>query len=292
MNIRILFIVLTISLISVVMGQSNTIDLQGHRGCRGLMPENTIPAMIKALTIGVTTLEMDVVITKDKQVVLSHEAHMNPEIATSPENSTTSDIYKMDYVEVKKWDVGLKRHQRFPNQMKIPAYKPLLSELIDSVENYIKLNNLPKVRYNIETKIDPKGDGILHPDPTEFVSLVMEVIKKKHIGNRTTIQSFDPRTLRILNDRPEGIRLSFLVEKKQSGEFSTWIQRLGFKPDVISPEFSLVTPELIDFFHKQGVRVIVWTVNELPDLFRMAELGVDGIISDYPDRFDVLPADR
>ncbi|HLF45012.1 MAG TPA: glycerophosphodiester phosphodiesterase family protein, partial [Chitinophagaceae bacterium] len=146
-------------------------DIQGHRGCRGLMPENTIAAMYKAIDLGVTTLEMDVVITKDNKVIVSHEPWMEKEITTRPDGtyilstfeSMQLNIYKMDYEEVKTYDVGMKPHPRFPKQHKLKAIKPLLSDLIDSVEHYLSKNNLPKVQYNIETKSLPAGDIKFHP---------------------------------------------------------------------------------------------------------------------------------
>ncbi|MFM7223336.1 MAG: glycerophosphodiester phosphodiesterase family protein [Bacteroidota bacterium] len=292
MIIRILCIFFQLGMMNTLVGQSAALDLQGHRGCRGLMPENTIPAMLEALRIGVTTLEMDVVITRDKRVVLSHEPFMNPDIATPLSADALNNIYQLTYDQVRQWDVGLKPHPRFPQQTKMAVHKPLLSDVIDAVEHYVQEHHLPPVHYNIETKIDPKNDDVFHPKPGEFVALLMEVVQKKTIANRTIIQSFDPRTLRLLKQRPGGIRISYLVERKSSGDPSTWIAQLGFKPDIISPEFSLVDADLIGMFHEQGVKVIVWTVNQIPDLFRMHALGVDGIISDYPDRFDVLPRDR
>src|SRR5580765_1503590 len=137
--------------------QKPAFDVEGHRGCRGLMPENTIPAMLKAIDLGVTTLEMDVVITKDNKVVVSHEPWFETEITTKPDGSFVNpveamqlNIYQMSYDEVLKYDVGMKPHPRFPQQQKMKVVKPLLSDLIDSVEAYLVKKNLPKVRYNIE----------------------------------------------------------------------------------------------------------------------------------------------
>jgi glycerophosphoryl diester phosphodiesterase len=157
------------------------------------MPENTIEAMLEAIRWGVTTLEMDVVITKDKQVVLSHEPFMNLEIATLPEgvnnsgNSKAFNIFQMTYEEVKTWDVGSKFNPRFPDQRKMKVHKPLLKELIEAVESYTKANKLPQVAYNIETKMSPDTDELFHPGPVEFVDLLSKVIIDAGIANRTTI---------------------------------------------------------------------------------------------------------
>jgi len=274
--------------------QSGTIDLQGHRGSRGLMPENTIEAMLEAIKWGVTTLEMDVVITKDKQVVLSHEPFMNLEIATPPNginrssSSKAFNIYQMSYEEVKNWDVGSKFNPKFPEQRKMKVHKPLLKDLIDAVESYIKDNNLPQVAYNIETKISPDTDDLFHPNPIVFVDLLSKVIIDAGIEKRTTIQSFDPRSLVELHKRNAPFTLSYLIEASQKTNASEVIALLGFKPDIISPAYSMVDTLFVQDFHQQQIKVIVWTVNQEADIKNMAALGVDGIISDYPNRFAVL----
>jgi glycerophosphoryl diester phosphodiesterase len=274
--------------------QSAKIDLQGHRGSRGLMPENTIEAMLEAIKWGVTTLEMDVVITKDKQVVLSHEPYMNLEIASPPEgiinkaNSKAFNIYQMNYDEVKTWDVGSKFNPRFPDQRKMKVYKPLLKDLIETIETYLKDNNLPQVAYNIETKMSPETDKLFHPGPKEFVDLLSKVVIDAGIANRTTIQSFDSRSLIELHKRNAPFQLSYLIEATQKISASEVIASLGFKPDVISPAFSMVDASFVQDFHQQKMKITVWTVNQEADIIKMAALGVDGIISDYPNQFAVL----
>jgi len=287
------------SLISMIFlpnlhAQSAKIDLQGHRGSRGLMPENSIEAMLEAIRWGVTTLEMDVVITKDKQVVLSHEPFMNIEIATLPvgvnnnENSKAFNIFQMTYEEVKTWDVGSKFNPRFPDQRKMKVHKPLLKELIEAVESYTKANKLPQVAYNIETKMSPDTDELFHPGPVEFVDLLSKVIIDAGIANRTTIQSFDPRSLIELHKRKTPFQLSYLIEATSKTTSAQVLARLGFKPDIISPEYSMVDASFVQDFHQQKMKIIVWTVNQEADIKKMAALGVDGIISDYPNRFAVL----
>jgi glycerophosphoryl diester phosphodiesterase len=274
--------------------QSAKIDLQGHRGSRGLMPENTIEAMLEAIRWGVTTLEMDVVITKDKQVVLSHEPFMNLEIATLPvgvinaENSKAFNIFQMTYEEVKTWDVGSKFNPRFPDQRKMKVHKPLLKELIEAIESYTKANKLPQVAYNIETKMSLDTDELFHPGPVEFVDLLSKVIIDAGIANRTTIQSFDPRSLIELHKRKAPFQLSYLIEATPKTTAAQVVAKLGFKPDMISPAYSMVDASFVQDFHEQQMKIIVWTVNQEADIKKMAALGVDGIISDYPNRFAVL----
>ncbi len=141
-------------------------DWQGHRGCRGLMPENTIPAMLHAVDLGVTTLEMDAVVTGERQVILSHEPFLNHEITTKPDGTIVKkseeknlNIFTMTYQEISQFDVGMKAHPRFPQQKKIKAVKPRLSDVIDSVESYTAAKKLPAKFYNIETKSQAATDN-------------------------------------------------------------------------------------------------------------------------------------
>jgi len=263
-------------------------DVQGHRGARGIMPENTIRGMIKALELGVTTLEMDIVISKDKQAVVSQEPYFNHEFSLTPTGKTISfkdekkyNIYKMDYAEVKKFDVGLKVHPRFPGQQKITAYKPLLGALIDSVEAFVKLNKLPKPAYNIETKLIRKGDGEFQPSPEEYVEIIMEIVKKKKLEKRVIIQSFDVRTLQYLHQKYPKMRTSLGIDEKE--DFENNIANLGFKPTIYSPYSVLVGKNLVDKCHAAGVKIIPWTVNSVKDIEYLMGLGVDGIITDYPN---------
>lgn len=290
MQKNILFTLLLLISFNVVAqkGKQPVFDVQGHRGARGLMPENTIPAMLKALEFGVTTLEMDAVISKDKQVVISHEPYFNNEISLTPEGKDISfknekqyNIYKMDYEEIKKFDVGSKIHSRFPGQQKFKVHKPLLADLIDSVEAYAKLHKLPKPAYNIETKTIPKGDNEFQPEPAEFVDLIMEVVNKKKIVKRVIIQSFDIRTLQYLHQKYPNIKTSLLIDDKEP--FETYIEQLGFKPTIYSPYSVLVGKGLVDRCHAMGIKIIPWTVNSTKEIEYFKNLGVDGIITDYPN---------
>lgn len=268
-------------------------DLEGHRGARGLMPENTIPAMIRALDLGVTTLEMDVHITKDKQVVLSHDPYINPEhdlLSDGSEipaaNKRRYVLYQMDYAAIKTFDAGTKFYDKFPQQEKLPTYKPLLSDLIDSVQTYLQQQELPQVYYNIETKSKPGGDGKLHPAPEEFVELLMGVIEAKGMSEWVIIQSFDVRTLQVLQRRYPHIKTSLLVENLKG--LNKNLETLGFIPDIYSPYYKLITPGLIRNCHAKGMKVIPWTINEKNEMQRLKEMGVDGLISDYPNLYREL----
>lgn len=256
-------------------------DLQGHRGARGLMPENQIHGFIEAVKLGVTTLELDVVVSKDKQIVVSHEPWMNAEICEVDKNKEKYNIYQMTY-DVKAIDCGSKFYARFPEQQRIPGSKPTLSMVIDSVEQFIRANNLSPVRYNIETKTTPEGDGIYHPTPKEFVNLLYDVIVKHHIKDRTIIQSFDPRTLNVLHQLDSTVSTALLIFNTDM--LSKNLKKLDFKPTIYSPNYILVKRSLVKSCHSKGIKIIPWTVNEYKTMLRMKSMGVDGLITDYPNR--------
>ncbi len=268
-------------------------DLEGHRGCRGLMPENTIPAMLKAIDLYVNTLEMDVVISADNKVVVSHEPFFNHEITTLPSGDSLDEkkekeynIFTMTYDSVQKFDVGMRLHQRFPSQQKMKVQKPLLSTLIDSVEAYLVKKNYKKVMYNIEIKSTEATDNIFHPEPEKFADLLMDVIEKKGIRERVIIQSFDPRSLKIVSQKYPTMKLSLLIEN-QKIPLKAFGKLFGFKPNIVSPDYVLLTKEIVDSLHQRNIEVIPWTVNDLISAQKLYEMGVDGIITDYPNRINL-----
>jgi glycerophosphoryl diester phosphodiesterase len=267
-------------------------DKQGHRGCRGLLPENTVPAMIRALELGITTLELDLVITADKQVVLSHEPFFNHEISTKPDGQPVTEaeerslnIYRMPAAEVQRYDVGLKPHPRFPRQEKRAVRKPLLDEVFTGVEAWLKEKGGRPVFYNMEIKSDPGTDGQYHPAPAEFVALVMQVVERHRMQDRMILQSFDIRTLQEVRRTHPSVRTALLVEDFDKRTLEEQLARLGFVPSVYSPHYSLVTDTLVRDCHAKGMQLIPWTVNDKASIDRLRQLGVDGIITDYPDLF-------
>lgn len=269
-------------------------DKQGHRGSRGLMPENTIPAMRKAIDLGVTTLEMDLGISGDKQVVVSHDPYFHENITTTPEGKTLTKaeagkrlLYTMSYDSIKKYDVGLKPHPDFPRQQKMAVHKPLLADLLTDTESYGRGKGRT-LFYNIEIKSKPEGDGKKHPPVEEFVDLAMAVINSKGITARTTIQAFDPRALQVVHRKYPGVVTSLLIEGNDKRSLDEQLQQLGYTPPVYSPHFSLVNVALVEACHKKGIRVIPWTVNNIEEMKRLKDLKVEGIITDYPDLFEQL----
>lgn len=290
--ITMLFIGIACSSVKTLPMELPSFDKQGHRGCRGWMPENSLPAMLKALEFGVSTLEMDVAITADGKVVLSHEPFFNHEITTKVDGTFVTEaeekslnIFKMTYAETQRYDVGKKPHPRFPKQERIAATKPLLSEIIDNVEATLRLTSRPPVFYNIETKTQPATDNIFHPEPETFVNTLMRVLEKKKITDRVIIQSFDFRTLIYLNKKYPSMKTAALVEGDDKRSIDEIINALGFTPTIYSPSFNLVTSQVIADCHAKNIRIIPWTVNDRTSIERLKAMGVDGIISDYPDLF-------
>ena len=267
-------------------------DKEGHRGSRGLMPENTIPAMRAAIDLDVTTLEMDVVISKDNKVVVSHDPYFSADITTTPDGKIITKeeaakllLYKMNYDSIQKYDVGVKPHPGFPRQQKIPVSKPLLSELLQATEAYAKDKGKAPLWYNIETKTKESGDGVAHPAPEPFVNLLVPVIQQAGIADRTIIQSFDRRTLQVLHRKYPTFKTSLLIDSNNSQTLEENLDQLGFVPFAYSPHFTLVTPQLVKACHDKGMKIVPWTVNNKEGIERLKAMGVDGIITDYPDLF-------
>jgi glycerophosphoryl diester phosphodiesterase len=279
------------SIISMPMPAFNK---EGHRGTRGLMPENTIPAMYKAIDLDVNTVEVDVVFSKDGKVVISHDVYFHPDITTTPAGKQLTSkeaqqlvLYNMNYDSIKKYDVGLKVHPDFPLQKKIPAYKPLLGELIDSTNSYAASKG-KTILYNIELKTNPANDGIKTPPVEAFVDGVMKVVKEKKLESRCYLQSFDFRPMQIIHKKYPGIVTAILISGNDKRTFVQQLEELGYTPEMYSPHYSVVTPELIKECHARGIKIIPWTVNSIEEMKKLKNMNVDGIITDYPDYFSQL----
>ena len=262
---------------------------EAHRGGRGLYPENTITAMLQTMKIdGITTLEMDTHITKDGKVVVTHDDYLSPAFMLTPEGNEIPvtdakkyPVFGMNYDELRKFDLGTKYFDQFPKQQKSKQYIPLLNSLIDSVQAETKKTKSRQFFYNIETKCSEKGDGVTNPEPEVFVKLLMDVIAKKKIMPYVVIQSFDKRTIQIINKKYPKVKTSFLVANKKSYEEN--IADLGYKPFILSPVWQMVNEEMVDKAHADGVKIVPWTANTAEDIKKLKALKVDGIISDYPD---------
>ncbi len=283
-------------------------DIEAHRGGRALFPENTLPAFANALSMGVDTLELDIGVTRDGAIVVSHERGLNPDLARNPDGVYVAPpgipFVQMPLEEVRQYDVGQIRPgstyaAQFPDQLIMPGTPiPTLREVIDLVRK----SGDRHVRLNIETKIDPNHPDE-SPDPQRFVTLLLDLLGREKFSDRVMVQSFDWRTLQLVQKLAPAIPTVYLTLQRGKAptvfpdKASNWTA--GFNPAehqnslpraikaaggaIWSPYFGDVNPALISEAHGLGLKVVVWTVNKPEDIARMIDLGVDGIISDHPD---------
>lgn len=277
-------------------------DLQGHRGARGLAPENTLPSFRKALEIGVNTLECDMAITKDGVVVIYHDLHLNPDITRGPDGrfleSRGPAIAELTYEELQKYDVGrikpgTEYARTFSAQQPVDGARiPRLADLFDLV----KKSGRP-VGLDCETKISPLEAGATR-SAEEFARIVVAEIRKHGMAERTMVQSFDWRTLQVIQKEAPEIRTMYLSSPRTLGSgASPWLA--GFDPSryggsvpravhaaggrIWAPNQTFLTPALLAEARTLGITVIPWTVNDPGMMAKLLEMGVDGIISDRPD---------
>ncbi len=280
-------------------------DLQGHRGARGLAPENTLAAFRTALDLGVTTLETDLAVTKDGELVLSHDPYLNPDIVRGADgrwiDPPGTPIQSLTRDALGRYDIGrLNPAGTYARQF--PEQKPVDGERFPGLADLFKLGG-PKVRFNIETKLDP-GKPQLAPDPARFTSLAVAAIRDAKAQSRTTLQSFDWRTLiearRIAPEIETACRTIETSNMDTVGRagVSPWLGGLklaehgGSLPRtakaagcaVWSPFWRNVTPAAVAEAHDLGLKVLPWTVNDPAEMARLIDLKVDGLITDYPNR--------
>lgn len=285
-----IFLFLNILIISCTNdNRVKNIEIQGHRGVRGYAPENTIEGFLKALEYDIDVLEMDVVISGDGQVVVSHEPWFNHDICTKPDGTPALlaeedavRIYALTYAQISEYDCGKRGNPDFPEQEKMAARKPLLQDVFRTIENHIKENNLPLVGYNIEIKSRPMWDEVFTPLPDKFAQLVYDDIQKSGLKERVCIQSFDMRSLQALHKMDASMTTALLVSNNDGIDQN--LKALGFTPTIYSPNYVLLNASEIRHLQEKNIRVIPWTVNEKTHIRRLIDWGVDGIISDYPDR--------
>lgn len=244
--------------------------VHGHRGARALRPENTLPAFEYAIAQGVDALELDMAVTQDNVLVVSHDPELKPPICTGPEPSAV--IHTLTLAGVRQWDCGAVRNPNFPRQQTVPGTRmPTLDEVfaLASRGNFV---------FNIETKSFPEHPE-LTPPPAEFVKLVLAEIRKHHLESRVILQSFDFRTLHEMRKIAPEIKLSALYEGLPK-DFTAIAQEAG--AGIVSPEFHLVTAEQVRAAHAAGLQVVPWTADTAADWDRLIEAGVDAIITDDP----------
>jgi glycerophosphoryl diester phosphodiesterase len=283
---------------------AHAFDLQGHRGARGLLPENTLPAFERALRIGVTTLEMDAAVTADGVVVVSHDPVLNPDMVRGPDGQWITEplvIRNLTHAQLQAYDVGRLRPgsnyaRTFSHQEPVDGTRmPTLASVFDLVKRL----GADQVQFDIETKIDLRNPAnTLEPEP--FVQALLKVIREAGVEDRVMIQSFDWRTLQVVKTAAPKIRTVYLTTQTSRGSnldspvatAGFTLARHGSVPAMVkaagghvwSPNFPALTADLVKQGQALGLKVIPWTVNDEADIERVLSFGVDGIISDYPDR--------
>jgi len=268
--------------------QQPPFDVQGHRGARGLFPENSLPAFEKAIDLGVTTLELDIAITKDNKVVVSHEPFMSRTICLTPNGEAITEtedmafnLYKMTHDEIKQFDCGTTFHPSYPNQEKVKVYKPLLNEVFDLVAS-----KNADVFFNIEIKSKPSYYGTYTPHPEAYVAIVLDEIKRSGFESKVNLQSFDLTILEYIKKQSPNMPVALLIDEYEAIE--TKLASLSYKPEIISPYFKLLNKEVVDDLKEKHFKIIPWTINSTADMQQIMQLDIDGIITDYPDRLLTL----
>ena len=266
---------------------SKPFTIQGHRGARGLLPENTIESCCKAVALGVDALEIDVVVSKDRHLIVSHEPWMSRHFCSFPNGKAVDTegvlLKNLNVSEIQKYDCGRRGNPFFPTQIEINAYKPTFYELVTAVHTFCEKENLLKPLWNIEVKSHPKWYGRLVPPPPIFIRLLVNELKKVELFGTTAfyVSSFDAQFLRETRKHTPSVRLAFLTENRLS--FKENIKKLGFTPKFYSPYFKFVNKKMIEQAHQHGVKVVTWTVNDVEIAEILRGWQVDGLITDYPN---------
>lgn len=266
-------------------------EVHGHRGCRGLLPENTLPAFLHALALGVDVLELDVVISQDQQVVVSHEPWLSARLGTGPQGEPIDpaqerayNLYHLPYATIRRCVVGAQPHPGFPLQQPLVTYRPLLRDVLQATEAACHQIGRPPVSYSVELKSSATSDDSFHPQPARFVELVLAELAAAAVLPRTTLLSFDARILQVTRQLVPTLTLCLLSEDQIPA--TTLFQQLGFVPDTFGPDFQLLSQRRVESLAQSypTLRLVPWTVNEIDDLQRIISWNVAGITTDYPDR--------
>lgn len=249
--------------------EKRRILVHGHRGARARRPENTLPAFRYAIGIGVDVLELDVAVTKDNVPVISHDPLINATICSGPKPGIP--IHTLTRSELDAYDCGAKKNPLFPDQVPVPGTR------IPNLDEVFALSAGNSVQFNVETKIFADRPE-LTPDPETFTKMILDLVRKHGLESRVILQSFDPRTLRVMKRLDPAIRRAALFEEKRD-----WNEvAKEFEATLLSPEEHLVTPALVAQAHAAGREVVPWTSDTPADWARLVDAGVDAIITDDP----------
>ena len=263
-----------------ILGQTRTY-IFGHRGCRGLMPENTIEAFNKAIDLGTDGVEWDVVVNKDKQLVVSHEPYIDSKYCLTPEgenisNEKSLNIYEMSQDEIEKYDCGSKPYDKYPEQKKIKTHKPLLQEVFKNVD-------LSKQIILFEIKSEAKDDNKYQPEPKEYASIIIKEVENFPFKKNIIFMSFDKRMLNELYKNDSSLKMVYLTYSPFKSVKNS-LKDLDFKPYAMGMFHPTIGKKDIEFAHNNNIKVFAWTVNKTEEAEKLKKLSIDGLITDYPDR--------
>jgi glycerophosphoryl diester phosphodiesterase len=267
---------------------SSQIRIHGHRGSRGVLPENTLESFAFAIKCGAEAIELDVVMCGDGQLVVSHDPFIHHEICTHPdgrritkEEEKNLNIFKMNIGEVKSFLCGTFAHHRFPEQYILRSNKPTLSELWNFVQEYCAQNNFQIPLFNIEIKSNPEWDGVFHPYPGEYARSFYAQFIALNFTRNAWIQSFDARILNELHKLDSSLRLIYLSD--DSGKsIDEKLEELNFSPFGYSPSWRILNEEVVSVCSRRHLELLAWTVNEKDEAQNLMRMGVKNIITDYP----------
>jgi glycerophosphoryl diester phosphodiesterase len=264
-------------------------EIQAHRGGRALFPENTLQAFSHAAVLGIRVLELDLVVSKDLRIVVSHDPWLSAPLCADPhgqllgiEDRLRYILYEMMYADITSFDCGLP-HPSFPGQLRVATCKPLLSTVFSEIDAFVASAGMKgQMIYNLEIKSWPDKDGLFHPPPDQYAALVVQLVEEAGLASRVRIQSFDERVVREAWRVNPRLCYGLLIENATN--IGRCWQKLGFLPRYVNPHFSLVDREMTDALHEQGIGMIPWTVNQREEMLIMKQIGAEGIITDYPER--------
>jgi len=262
-------------------------NIYGHRGARGLYPENTLYGFEKCLENNLTGFELDVVVSKDNQLIVSHEPWMNYKYCLHPKgisitkkNQKNFNLFELTTREIQQFDCGSKFNADFPQQILKKCYKPLLEELIQKFKHY----NYEDIEIQIELKSFKKWYGIFQPNLADYANLIIDFLKKHNFNRKDyLIKSFDADLLNLIHESFSNCKFGFLVDNQKSIAHN--LKSLSFKPDYYNLEHSKITIDIINELKKNDINTIPWTVNSIKDANRLEKMGINGIITDYPNLF-------
>ncbi len=267
--------------IQIIKAQLNQPEIYGHRGFRGKFPENSILGFQKAIELGITGIELDVVVNKDKQLVISHEPFFQKEycldsIGKEIKNESDFNIYHLNQKEIELFDCGTKFHSKFPDQFKIKSVKPLLQTFFTEV-------NLINTIILFEVKSEFKEYNVSQPEPDEYSNIILDELKNFKYKSNIRIMCFDAEILEQIHKKDPSYPLVYLTYLPKSS--NNFLKKLSFKPYALGMFYPTINNRSANQLHQKNIKLFSWTVNDLKQKEKMMNLGVDAIITDFPDVF-------